>query len=254
VHKIFAKSLFLGKKVIFLPQCHSTNDQLAEMARIEKLPEGTVLYTDHQENGKGMRGNKWDAEKGKNVLLSLLISPKGLLIRDQFYLNLIISLAVSDTLKEVLVNSAVFIKWPNDIYVEKKKISGILIENSLKGNAIDSSIIGIGINLNQKKYDLPNATSLALELGDDTEREYFIERLLISIEKWYLKLNNGDKISILNAYYESLMWKDELHEFQTEGNLFKGIIIGIDESGRLVIESENGKTYTFNVKEVSFIS
>ena len=141
MHKFFAKTLFLGKKVVFLPQCHSTNDHLAQLARDSKEPEGLTLYADQQSDGKGQRGNVWVSEPGKNILLSILLRPKFLLLQKQHYLNLITGLALIDVLNQEA--SDVVLKWPNDVYVGEKKIAGILIENNSRGNAIESSIIGV---------------------------------------------------------------------------------------------------------------
>ena len=255
MHKIFAKPIFLGKKVVFLPQCHSTNDELSLLSKQENLPEGTVVYTDHQVAGKGQRGNSWKDEPAKNILASLLLKPKRLLIRQQHYLNLITGLAVVELLSKYLDAAKLKLKWPNDVYIEGNKVAGILIENTIKGQTIDSAIVGVGVNLNQLQ-DLPEkATSVKKELGatpDSLDRLDFMEDLLSIFEKWYLKLGAGEFTLIDQAYDDVLYWKNEVHMFQADGKRFDGVIRGINEIGRLQIETNDGQLI-FDVKEVQFI-
>lgn len=252
MHKIFAKPLFLGKKVVFLPQCHSTNDQLMQMAREKSLPEGTLLYTDEQPQGKGQRGNVWISEPGKNILMSLLIKPKFLIPAEQFYLNLVAGLAVLDTMKNV-TKKDLSLKWPNDVFLNEKKVSGILIESNLRGSSLESAIVGIGINVNQKGFGLASATSLVLETEEEFDREELLELFLCQFEKWYMKLRNGDQTAIKEEYHKQLMWRGEIHTFNSNEVQFEGEIIGIDNHGNLAINVE-GRLKTFGIKEVQFVS
>ncbi|WP_436515284.1 biotin--[acetyl-CoA-carboxylase] ligase [Ekhidna sp. To15] len=251
MHKIFAKPLFLGKKVVFLPQCHSTNDELVQMTRNFNEPEGTLVYTNEQQSGKGQRGNIWTAEPGKNILMSLLLRPKFLPPANQFNLNLITGLAIVDTLKEFLSGN-IFLKWPNDVYINEKKIAGVLIENNLRGATLESSVVGIGLNVNQKGFEMSTATSLAMESSKDFEREDILEKLLCNIEKWYLKLKAGKTEEILNDYHDLLMWRGEKRIFKSERGEFEGEIIGIDHLGRLAVEQDGNLKY-FGIKEIQFI-
>ena len=252
MHKIFAKPLFLGKKVVFLPQCHSTNDELVNMTKKSDEPEGLVVYTDHQTDGRGQRGNIWFAEPGKNILMSVLLRPAFLSVSDQFYLNLVTGLAIVDTLKQY-TSATVQLKWPNDIYINQKKVCGILIESNLRGALLESSVLGIGLNLNQKGFNLPSATSVVLETGLEHNKVEVMEDILHNLEAWYLKLRGGNKSEILEAYHKLLMWKGEKREFMAEGLYFYGTIQGIDTSGKLVVIGENGDTRAFGLKEIEFI-
>ena len=165
------KTLFIGQNSINLKSIDSTNSYASELLRQNAPLEGTMIYTFDQHNGRGQRGNTWYSQPNKNATLSYILYPTFLQIEKQFLLNKITCLAVADLMAEIIGHSkgltqkdkAVQIKWPNDIYVGNKKISGILIENTLRETSIRSSIVGIGININQTDFtDAINATSLAL--------------------------------------------------------------------------------------------
>ncbi len=252
MHKIFAKPLFLGKKVVFLPQCHSTNDELVLLARKFNEPEGTLIYTDDQLKGRGQRGNVWISEPGKNILMSLLLRPKFLSPSNQFNLNLIAGLAVVDTLSD-LIEASIRLKWPNDVYINEKKIAGVLIENNLRGNILESAVVGIGFNINQRGFNIPTATSLAIEAQQQFDKEEVMEKMICHLEKWYMKLKTGKTEEILNSYHDLMMWRGELRTFKSSEVEFEGEIIGIDSQGRLSINVE-GELKTFGIKEVQFIS
>lgn len=253
MHKIFAKPSFLGKNVVYLPECHSTNDELAELAKRNHVKEGTLLYTGFQSQGKGQRGNKWESDPNQNILCSLLIRPERIRLSEQHYMNLVVGLAVVDLLDKLFPTKK-FLKWPNDIYVRERKIGGILIENNVKNGTIESSIIGIGLNINQSQFSTDSATSVLLETNQFYRIEEVLEQLLCQIEKWYIELKIGDTTKIKSRYYERLMWMNELHEFKSKNESFSGEIQGIDEHGRLLIEKGDGKTYAFGIKEVEFIA
>lgn len=250
MHKFFANSLFLAKKLEILPHCHSTNKVAADLLNKERPPEGTVILTEDQTAGKGQRGNQWESEPYKNLTFSIIFYPHFLLIRDQFYLNMIISLGISEALKPELGNE-VKVKWPNDIYVNDYKICGILIENAIKGSMMEHSIIGIGLNVNQTLFSVDKATSMSeLTLMNYDLNDVF-NRVIQSIEKYYLLLRNGDLDKIKKAYLNNLYWINEVHLFESNG-VFSGQIVNVDEVGRLVIES-NQKRDTYDIKEVTFI-
>src|SRR5262249_40524297 len=116
-----------------------------ELASKSALPEGTVVITSNQYAGRGQRGNEWNSEPGMNLTFSVLLKPSSLSVKNQFFLTIIASLSVFDFLKEKQVGD-LKIKWPNDILVYKKKICGMLIENSILGETINQSIIGVGLN------------------------------------------------------------------------------------------------------------
>lgn len=252
MHKIFAKPLFLGKKILFLPQCHSTNAELASLVKNSHEQEGLIIYSDHQIKGKGQRGNIWIDEPGKNILLSLLLRPTFLNPSKQYLLNLVVGLAVSDAVSQVLLEKKISLKWPNDIYVGSSKVGGILIENNLKGSRMESTVVGIGLNVNQNGFSLLNATSILLESGYQHERYDLMESILQYLEKWYLKLKGGYECEIVEAYHQRLLWKDELRTYRVDGIELDGVIKEIDSNGKLKLEM-NSEVKTFGIKEIEFV-
>jgi len=239
----------VGKKLEILPHCHSTNLVAAEMIQLGNVSEGILVYTDNQSHGRGQRGNNWESEPGMNVTFSLVLRPGFLDIKDQFNLNIMASVAVARVLKEE-ISSGVTVKWPNDIYVGDSKIAGILIENSIRSGKIEHSIVGIGLNVNQIKFETPKATSmkeLTLKHYDLLE---ILESVAIQIERAYLDLR-GTRSLIMAEYSNNLYWKDEPHLFK-DSEVFSGRIRGIDHQGKLLIK-RGEKEIAYDLKEVEFI-
>src|ERR1700749_523966 len=190
------KTLFIGQNSIHLKSVDSTNSYASELLRQVKLSEGSVIYTFEQEKGRGQRGNSWESEPNKNVALSLVLYPGFLNADQQFLLIKITSLAVADLMAEMLETlgkpQQINIKWPNDIYVNTRKIAGILIENTLRESTIHSSVVGIGININQLVFtSAANAVSLAQIIDKEFELMPLIERLCEFMEARYLQLRAG---------------------------------------------------------------
>lgn len=251
MHKLFKNTVFIGKKAFFLPSCHSTNE-LASVLMANKQPlNGTVVYTDFQSHGKGQRGNRWESEPAKNILMSVILETGFVEPANFFDLTIITSLAIHDFLKEY-IQQGVKIKWPNDLYFGDKKIGGILIENYIKQNSIEWCILGLGLNVNQIQFQEPNALSMANICGQEFNREELINLLLQKIEKRYFQLERGITGTMKKEYLDNLYWKGEIHVFQSEGTYFNGKIKGIEASGKLIMELDEGER-SFDFKEVSFI-
>lgn len=247
---------FIGKKLIYLPTCPSTNSHTANLASKGEILEGTVVYTHSQSAGRGQRGNAWESEPHKNLTFSVLLQPTFLSISEQFDLNIMISLAIRDFIHN-LVSHPPKVKWPNDIYFNDKKITGILIENYLKGKHIQHAIVGIGLNVNQEHFKHPKATSVHQITGKYYPLEKLMESLLEHIEKRYLELRAKKINSLKQEYLQSLYWYQEEHLFASvnkegEEMPFSGEIIGISPEGRLAINTQNGVQY-FGLKEVKFL-
>jgi len=250
LYKIPANTLFIGKNLIFVPECHSTNDLAMERSREPAIPEGTVIVTDNQTAGRGQRGNTWKASPGMNLTFSVILKLSFLDLKDQFYLNIITSLAVRDFL-QTKTKAEIKVKWPNDVLVDSKKICGILIENQLKGNRFTNTVAGIGLNINQREFDLSTATSLTLVTGKTFALSDALEQLLSHLEARYLELHGNIK-KLMNHYHEGLYWCNRTHQFSSHGQTFDGIIRGVDDAGRLMIEVD-GDVKLFAEKEIVYV-
>ena len=251
MHKFFAKTQFIGKNVIYLPQCHSTNTEMQTFLKKTILDEGTVVMADFQIKGRGQLNGRWVSQKGKNILMSVLLNPTFLSLNQQYYLTIIQSLAITDALGHFMSND-VKIKWPNDIYVGANKIAGILIEASVSKKRIDHVIIGVGININQQEFGTMKATSVFLETGLLQNRDQVIELILLHMEKWFQKLKNKQYEEIIFKYHALLFWRNEKHTFRVQGEQKKRKIKGINDHGQLIVEIRD-KERTFNNKELIFI-
>lgn len=252
MYKIPAKTLFMGKNLVFMPNCHSTNTFAWELCQ-ESTPaaEGTVVITDSQGEGRGQRGKSWITEPGKNFTFSLILTPGFLAINDQFYLNIFVALAIEDYLRQKGCTD-VRIKWPNDVYAGEKKICGILIENQLRGNQLASTVIGIGLNINQRRFEVESATSLGLVLDREFSLEEELEILLGRIEARFLQLRHGELGRLKEDYLRSMYWLNEMHTFRSNGRDFVGTICGLDQSGRLRVAVGKAEK-VFGTREISYI-
>ncbi len=254
MYKIQPNTLFTGKTLKYLPSCHSTNDFAAQMIQSgDNVFEGTVIITDNQTAGRGQRGNTWEASVGQNLTFSLILKPNFLKASDQFQLNVAVSMGVFDFLNE-LIDGGLSVKWSNDIYFEDQKMGGILIENTLQGYNIGYSIVGIGLNINQVEFQNIRATSLRNITRNPQQYDLseMLKKLLEHIEKNYLKIKNNDYESLKISYLNNMYRFQEWHYFRKNGQQFLGQIIGIDETGKLAIETE-GMVLYFDFKEVEFV-
>ena len=251
LYKIPAKTLFTGQRLIFVPECQSTNSLLLDLASKSALPEGTVVITSNQFAGRGQRGNTWQATAGMNLTFSVLFKPSFFAVKDQFALTMVASLSVFDVLKEKNLEDTK-IKWPNDILVGKKKICGMLIENSIQGEIINQSIIGIGVNINQTEFPISTATSLSLEAQKQFDLNEELNLLLEKLEKRYLQLRSGKLTDLKAEYLQNLLGLNQQQKFISNEQEFVGVIKAVSDLGELILET-NGAKKSFSLKELSFI-
>lgn len=244
-------TLFMGQQLFFLPVCASTNSEAQQLLLKNEATEGCVVLTDEQTHGRGQRGNTWEAAPGKNITLSVILSPVFLAVRHQFYLNMAVSLAALDLLREQGLGQA-RVKWPNDLYFEDRKLGGILIENTVSGQSIQHSIVGIGLNVNQLHFGIGTATSLAAEIGTQLDVKRLVSRLLELLEKRYLELRSGKIDKLKYEYLQALYRYQEEHGYQIGPEQVQGRIMGVDEDGRLALEVDGGLRY-FAFKEIAYL-
>lgn len=245
--------LFAGMNVVELEETTSTNTEAKQLIENEKPMEGTVVIAKKQTKGKGQLGNTWVSEAGKNLTCSYILYPVFLGADKHFYLNMVASLAVKEVC-EAILEDEVKVKWPNDVYYGNKKIAGILIENSISGATVITSVVGIGINVNQTEFDeaLPNPGSLKMFTQTDIDLNAMLQNLNIYLEKYYLQLRQQHHHFLQRAYTEALFRYNQTAYFKRGEQTFKGEIAGIARDGKLIIHS-SGKELRFNMQEVQFV-
>lgn len=242
-----------GDNVISISSVGSTNEVAAEL--LETGPaEGTVVSTDDQVAGKGLGTNSWHSEPGMNLTFSLILYPNFLKPMDAFKLNAFTALGIAETVEE-LTGKEVKIKWPNDVLADDQKISGILIRNHVESQAIKSSVIGIGFNVNQQNFGdekYGRATSLKCMTEKDWDRTEVMQKLLARLEFWYTKLREG-QIAEVDQSYLAKMWKlNEETNAVWKGEETRVKMKGLESNGRLIIEHQ-GEESAVDIKEVQFL-
>ncbi len=252
MQKYSKNRLIAGTQYIHLSETASTNLYLSNLLQNNRLPEGTIVSTAHQTTGRGQMGNRWHSEAGKNLTFSMVIYPGFLSLQKQFVLNMAVSLALVDYLKAIIPD--VFIKWPNDIYISHKKIAGILVENSITGNQIKQTVIGIGLNVNQIIFppDLANPTSLTLETGRKFELEEVTELILNFLDARLLQLKSEKFEQLHEDYLKYLYRRNKPYLFDVKGETVEGVIRNVDNTGHLIVEIAS-EMCTFGFKEIKYL-
>ena len=250
MYKIPANTLFMGKNLVYVPECHSTNTLAAELCQRSSTIEGTMIVTDSQTKGRGQRGNEWYSEPYKNLTISVILKPVFIKPGDQFNLTIAISLALRDYLTR-RVAGVIKIKWPNDILLNGKKVCGILIENSIKRDVIQQSVVGIGLNVNQLVFESENASSMKLAAGHDFVLPDELSLLMALLEQRYLQLRSG-KIEQLKGEYLNVLYAiGERRKFtETDGEV-EGTIVGITQQGMLMMAVQ-GHIRSYDLKQIRF--
>jgi BirA family biotin operon repressor/biotin-[acetyl-CoA-carboxylase] ligase len=244
--------MIIGSRYIFSENIDSTNAYAYRLLKQGPLPEGTVIHTNYQSGGKGQKGHSWESEDSKNLLFSIVLFPDEIPAEDQFIISMTISLGIYDFLKTFISDCR--IKWPNDIYAGYDKIAGILIENSISGNKIESTIAGIGLNINQEEFlsNAPNPVSLRMLTGKSYAPDIMLHKLVVKLDIRYKQLLSGKHSKIRKEYIESLFRLNEWESYKTESGVFYGRIISVTDAGRLQIEDRNLNIQEFSFKEIDF--
>lgn len=242
-------------KIVKLNAINSTNNFLKDLVSRSRVENWTVIVTENQTSGRGQFKNEWFSEKGKNLTFSILCKFANFDIANAFYLNCAVSIAIFNVLNRY-IPSELFVKWPNDILSFKKKLCGILIENTVSNTKIQQSIIGIGLNVNQLNFpkSLTNATSLKLINNHSFDRDNLLKLIVNEIKK-QTSFIEKQKFRLLKETYENVLYKKGIPSMfkNTNNEQFMGKILGISKQGKLLVELENEQIMTFDLKEIKFI-
>lgn len=230
-------------EIIHIKETDSTNRWLREANLKEQM---TCVCADYQTAGRGCGTNKWESERGKNLTFSMLIHPKGIPATQQFDISIAISLAICEALDRYIGDLS--IKWPNDIYWRNGKIAGILIEHTLQGSVIKKSIIGVGLNVNQRVFhsDAPNPVSLWQICKHETDRKQLLYDILHAFEKYLGKDNRKQYLGMLYRRHGFYPYCDQDGAFMAE-------FVTVEPDGHLLLCDDEGRERRYAFKEVCYV-
>lgn len=229
------------------------NDEASSLWNIAGDADALVVTADLQTAGRGQRGNVWCSEAGENLLVSILVHPEFLSVKEQFLLSQITALAVKDCMKYFGID--VSLKWPNDIYVGKRKLCGMLLELQFSGTTIEQAIVGVGININQAAF--PVMDKIPVSMYQLMGRRYNIKKvldvLLVNFSKYYMMLCIGNVQTIVDEYKNSLVGMGITMNYCDKDGDFDATIVEVENDGHLLLQRKNGNISRYAFKEVELL-
>ena len=241
--------------IIKLDAIDSTNSYLKKIILEKDVSDYTIVTANFQTEGKGQLGYMWESEDSKNLLCSIYKKDLGIKVEDQFVLSMLVSLSIIRTLEKLNLPK-LYIKWPNDIMSDNKKICGILVENMVKQNSIKESVIGIGLNVNQDTFkNLPNATSIKKIKGAVFNIDELLNDLVNNIKKQFSDFNQSN-IDLIFKEYEDVLYRMNIPSTfkNSEGDVFTGFIKGVNNLGRLKVLLEDNLTKSYSIKDILLLN
>jgi BirA family transcriptional regulator, biotin operon repressor / biotin---[acetyl-CoA-carboxylase] ligase len=238
---------FIGQN-IFYYDCVTSTNEIAKQIALNKCVEGSVVISQEQTEGKGRLNRIWKTPKG-TLALSIILYPK---IDHLPLLIMIASLAVVRSIK-ILTGLTAEIKWPNDVLIKGKKVCGILIENKLKGDKVEYSIIGIGLNVNLKSSTISDfaypTTSLSDEINDEISLLQVIRHLLSEFELLY-----QSKDTVFGEWHRNLVTLGKSIRVTSGNSVYEGVAESVDISGNLILKQIDGSTIKIVAGDVTLRS
>ncbi len=240
--------------IIKVDATDSTNVFAKQLLAESKQHSHFCVFTEKQLNGNGQMGAKWVSEPYKNLTFSIVFQRLNLALEDAFFLSILVSLSIKKVLKKYQLPQ-LLLKWPNDILSGRKKIGGILIENSIQKGAIVSSIIGVGLNINQLNFDaLASASSFKKITGIHYSIEEVLSDLLNEFSFFPARIKVIDRNKLLKDYMNCMFRFQKASMFQRySGETFVGIIKAVSSEGKLIVLLEDGVEEQFEVKQVKLL-
>lgn len=239
-----------------------TNAAAMRALTAEEPPSpGSVFLADAQSAGRGQGANQWHATPGDNLTLSMVVYPDHLAVARLFALTQLTGLAVAETVAHFLPTAqaaSVRLKWPNDVYVDDQKIAGILVQNGLRGSAVSWSVLGIGLNVNEKSFPgelQARATSLQLLTGAELDKAAVLKYLLSRLAANYA-FTQPSRLSALGQAYHRMLYRLNVPGRYLEvdsGERFFAVIRGVNAAGQLRLELAEGEERVFSLREVRFV-
>ncbi len=245
--------MIIGSQILRHEKVSSTNTLASALLRDSRPPEGTVITASFQEAGRGQPGNSWESEPGMNLIMSVIIYPVMVRPADQFIISRMVSLAVHDLVSAR--TSKARIKWPNDIYAGNDKIAGILIENSIMGSTLGSSVAGIGLNVNQTEFrsGARNPVSLRQVTGTTHNLDAVTRELITLLDRRYGMVVRGEGAVLESEYHSVLYRAGEWHRYSDESGEFEGMIERVMPDGMLLVKRRDGSSREYAFREIDYI-
>ncbi len=238
--------------LIRLRSVDSTNAYARRLLGEDHPPEWTVVVAGEQTDGRGQHANRWISTPGENLTCSVVLRPSFMHAADQFRLAKAVCLALADTLDRHGVQAR--IKWPNDVYVNRRKIAGVLIQNAISGFTVNTAVVGVGLNVNQTKFpDFPvEPTSLQALTSTTHDLDDVLNQFLADFVRRYTRTRE-DGTSIDRDYLSRLYRYGTWARYRVDGVEFSGRIAGVDEGGWLQVEGNDGEIQTYRFKEIEYV-
>ena len=265
--------------IIRLATVDSTNRYMRDMANELWNRCGSngfvVVTAGHQTAGRGQRGNTWSSNAGENLLFSILVRPgEALKVKEQFLLSQAVALAVHDAMKCYGINTR--LKWPNDIYVGKRKLAGILMELDYSGTFVEQAIIGIGLNVNQDSFPAMDRVPVSMKMLMEAEsgnvktgsgkqeaesgkqrQDFILDDVLATIldffEHYYTELRLGNHDAIVTEYKTQLLGINVQNTFIDRNGRFEAVIQDVESDGHLLLKRNDGSMGRYAFKEVEMV-
>ena len=243
-------NLKIGNQVIKVKCVDSTNNYAAKLLKQTKVPFGTVIMAHYQTNGKGQRNTIWSSNDGDNLLSSVLLDLSFMPSEKIFFLSKSIALAIRATVSDI-IGVEPKLKWPNDVLIDNSKVAGVLIENQWNSSNIMSSVVGIGLNVNQVDFkDGFNATSLKRITNKEYDIDNVLKVLCNKLNKYYDKLLSLKFGNIDLEYHQYLVNYNKWCEFEENNIVFNAKLKGVNNHGKLILEFGNGTIREYELKEI----
>ena len=243
----------IGEPFIELSEVDSTNNYAMRQVQAQMAEHGSAWFAWFQSSGKGQRGKAWNAEEGKNIMMSFVLEPTFLDIDTQFLLNVTVALACHDFFNSYAISDTT-IKWPNDIYWKDRKAGGILIENLVSGKNWRFSIVGTGININQTLFPdtLPNPVSLKQITGITFDVLALAKELCKKLDNRWKQLKNKKYDDLLVEYNTILYKANQKVTLEKDNATFEAIVNGVNKSGELIVSTGKGETSAISFGEATW--
>lgn len=228
-----------NEKITILNSVESTNNYAMRLVKNDEVKHGAAFFALEQTGGKGRLGRKWISEPGANIQVSFVTRMKWALLSEQFMLSVAAALSAIDLLKKY-TDSEVFVKWPNDIFINDMKAAGILIENVVRGKVWQWAITGIGMNINQTRFPNDVGINKATSLAVETSNQFDVLQLTSELRAIFLNyLDNwhrGLHLHWMDSYNSQLYKSGQLVKLEYQNRIFESTIKGVTKEGKLITE------------------